>query len=164
MMLRRLCLTAAASQYEAVAEKAIRENGSHIHYLRGLCELATNAREGRRRTRHWQSSRLPADKTLATLEQDCLPLKVRQQLSALLEGEFVKKAKNLLVFGLPGRGKSHLVCAVAHELLLYHDYRVWFTRASQLVHDLLKAKRDLVWDGLLRKLDRFDVVIVDEIG
>ncbi len=163
-MLRALCLTTMARQYETVAEQAGREQWSPVQYLQGLCELEINAREQRRRASHLHSSRLPAAKTMATLELDCFPLKVRQQLPLLLAGEFVKKAENLLVFGLPGRGKSHLVCALARELLLYHDYRVLFTRASALVQELLKAKRDLDLDVLLRKLDRFDVVIVDDVG
>ena len=88
---------------------------------------------------------------------------MRRQLSLLCEGGFVERAENLLAFGLPGRGKTHLVCAIGHELVA-RGYRVLFTPTFRLVQRLLAAKRELALATQLRQLDRCDLVILDDIG
>jgi len=89
---------------------------------------------------------------------------VRRQIADLIEGQFVERAENVLAFGLPGRGKTHLCCAVARELIVAHGYKVLFIPAVHLVQQLLVAKRDLRLENVLKKLDLFDVVLVDDIG
>ena len=84
-------------------------------------------------------------------------------LSKLCSGEFVEQAENVLAFGLPGRGKTHLVCAIGHELT-QQGHAVYFTPTYRLVQRLLAAKRDLTLEKELRRLDRYDVVILDDIG
>jgi DNA replication protein DnaC len=106
---------------------------------------------------------VPSEKTLATLKTERLPSKVRHQLPALCEGSFVSRAENVLAFGLPGRGKTHLVCAVGHELI-HRGYCVFFTPAFRLVQRLLVAKKELTLERELRGLDRYDVTILDDIG
>ena len=66
--------------------------------------------------------------------------------------------------GLPGRGKSHFLAALGRELILRHKYAVLFTPTFKLVQQLLAAKRDLRLEELLRQLDRFDAVILDDLG
>ena len=60
------------------------------------------------------ASRLPAGKTWETFEHDRVPLALRQQLGELASGSFVNRGVNVLAFGLPGTGKTHALCAVAH--------------------------------------------------
>ncbi len=84
-------------------------------------------------------------------------------LPTLCEGDFVERGENLLAFGLPGRGKTHLACAIGHELV-QRGRRVFFTPTFALVQRLLVAKRDLVLEHELARLDRFDAVILDDIG
>ena len=86
-----------------------------------------------------------------------------KQLPTLCEGGFVERGDNLLVFGLPGRGKTHVVCAIGHELI-QRGYRVLFTPTYALVQRLLAAKRDLRLENELAALDAFDAVILDDIG
>jgi DNA replication protein DnaC len=93
-----------------------------------------------------------------------LPATVRRQLPALIEGGFVDRAVNVLAFGLPGRGKTHFLAALGRELILRHSKRVLFRPAFKLVGQLLAAKRDLRLENELKKLDRFDVLILDDIG
>jgi len=76
----------------------------------------------------------------------------------------VDRAENLLTFGLPGRGKSHYVGAIGRELILRHNKSVLFIPAFKLVEKLLNAKKELGLENALKKLDRFDVVILDDIG
>jgi DNA replication protein DnaC len=75
----------------------------------------------------------------------------------------VERAENVLAFGLPGRGKTHLLCAIGHELI-HRGYRVLFAPTYQLVQKLLVAKKELCLEQALKRLDRFDVVLLDDIG
>ena len=81
----------------------------------------------------------------------------------LCEGAFVERGDNVLLFGLPGRGKTHLACAIGHELVR-RGHRVLFTPTYALVQRLLAAKRDLRLEKELAALDGFDAVILDDIG
>ena len=163
-LLRALNLNEIALKSEELTLQAGREGWSHEQYLRVLCELELDRRSKRRTERLLKEARLPEGKTMATLDQDRLPSKLRRQLPSLLEGRFVREAGNILAFGLPGRGKTHLLCAIAHELILRHGLRVLFLPSMHLVQQLLIAKRDLKLESFLRKLDGFDVVLLDDIG
>ena len=92
-----------------------------------------------------------------------MPSKVRRQLPSLCEGGFLDRAENILAFGLPGRGKTHLVCAIGHELV-QHGRAVLFTPTYRLVQRLLVAKKGLRLERDLKALDRYDAVILDDIG
>src|SRR5438093_1618704 len=120
--------------------------------------------DGRRRIdRALRDSDLPAEKTLATLDRARLPQKVTKMLASICDGGFVERGENLLVFGLPGRGKTHVVAAIGHELIR-RGYRVLFTPTFALVQRLLAAKRDLLLEKELAALDGYDAVILDDIG
>ena len=126
-------------------------------------DLEVSERSRRRIERHFKQSSLPGEKTLATLDLDLLPAKVRRRVPSLCQGDFVHRAENVLAFGLPGRGKTHLLCAICHELV-QRGHRVLFTPAFKLVQRLLAAKRELELEKLLRKLDAYDAVLIDDIG
>jgi len=164
VLLRSLCLGEMARVLEATTTQAGRDGWSHEQYLRTLCDVELGRRAERRRERLLKESRLPAGKTLATLDQERLPLRVRRQIAALLEGRFVEQADNVLAFGLPGRGKTHLCCALVHELIVAKGYRALFCPAVHLVQQLLVAKRDLRLEAILRKLDGYDIIVLDDIG
>jgi DNA replication protein DnaC len=164
VLLRSLCLGEMARALEATTDQAGRDGWSHEQYLRALCDVEVSRRAERRRERLLKESRLPDGKTLATLEQERLPLRVRRQVAALLEGRFVEEANNVLAFGLPGRGKTHLCCAIVRELIVAKGYRALFCSALHLVQQLLVAKRDLRLEAALRKLDAYDIVVLDDIG
>jgi DNA replication protein DnaC len=163
ILLRALRLPSFAASYELTAAQAEREGWTFGQYLRVLCELELADRRERRICRLFKQSELPASKTLATLERRKLPAKVASTLPRLCTGSFLDKAENVLVFGLPGRGKTHLVSAIGHELVR-SGRAVLFTPTYRLVQRLLKAKRDLTLERELGRLDRFDAVILDDIG
>jgi DNA replication protein DnaC len=163
MHLRALRLPSFLAHYAEVADKAEKEGWSFGQYLHHLAEIEISERHTRRIERLRKDSHLPADKTLATLDQSKLPAKVRRQLPTLCEGGFVERAENILAFGLPGRGKTHLVCAIGHELV-QRGTAVLFQPAYGLVQRLLRAKRDLALEAEVRRLDRFEAVIIDDIG
>jgi DNA replication protein DnaC len=88
---------------------------------------------------------------------------VATHLNVLNDGSFLNRAENVLAFGNPGSGKTHLLCAIGHELI-QQDRRVLFICCTQLVQDLLIAKKELEMTKLLKKLSRYDAVIIDDIG
>lgn len=162
-LLRTLKLPAFARYAAEVAHKAEREGWTFGRYLHHLAELEVEERRRRRIERYQKESDLPGEKTFATLDRARLPAKVQKQLPTLCEGAFLERGDNLLAFGLPGRGKTHVVCALGHELIL-RGHRVLFTAAFALVQRLLAAKRDLRLEKELATLDGFDAVILDDIG
>lgn len=163
MLLRSLKLPTFARHAEEVAQQAEREGWTFLGYLHHLVELEVEERRRKRIERFQKQSELPRDKTLAALDRARLPAKVAKQLTTLCEGGFVERGDNLLAFGLPGRGKTHLVCAIGHELVM-RGYRVLFTATFALVQRLLAAKRDLRLEDELGVLDGFDAIIIDDIG
>jgi DNA replication protein DnaC len=142
---------------------AQKEDWSLETFLTEILEQEMEGRRLRRIERLQKASRLPEDKTLETFNQDRLPLQTRRLLPQLCSGEFVDRAENLLVFGLPGRGKTHFAAAVGHELVQL-SRSVLFTPTYRLVDRLLRARRDLELEYELRRLDRFEVLILDDIG
>lgn len=163
MRLRALKLPTFVARYEELARDGERQGWSFERYLHGLAETELEDRRRRRIERALKASGLPSEKTLATLKLERFSASVRRLLPTLCRGDFVHDGDNVLAFGLPGRGKTHLVCAIGQELI-QAGFRVLFVPAFRLVQQLLLAKRDLALDHLLKRLDRFDVVILDDIG
>ena len=163
IMLRTLKLPTFAAMHEQVALQGDRDGWTLGQSLRHLCELEIEARRQRKIERLLKAAGLPPDKTLATLDIKRWPTKVQRQIPALCEGDFLDRAENLLVFGLPGRGKSHLCAAIGYELVR-RGRSVHFTSTAMIVQRLLRAKRDLVLERELDRLDHFDAVILDDIG
>jgi DNA replication protein DnaC len=163
MQLRQLKLPSFLACHQELASRAEREGWSFDQYLRQLCDLEFADRRERRIQRLLKQAELPAEKMLATLDVKKLPTKVARLLPRLCEGDFLSRAENILAFGLPGRGKTHLACAIGHELTR-RGHAVLFTPTYRLVQRLLVAKRELALERELRRLDSFDAVILDDIG
>jgi DNA replication protein DnaC len=128
-----------------------------------MLKLECEARRQNRIARNLRASKLPPSKTLENFDKKRLPGKVAAHLNVLTSGSFLNRCENVLAFGNPGSGKTHLLCAIGHELI-EQGRRVLFICCSQLVQDLLIAKRDLAMSKVLKKLSRYDAVIIDDIG
>jgi DNA replication protein DnaC len=163
LMLRALKLPTIAKGVESVAAKAQQEGWSFGQYLHHLVALELEERRRKRIERLQRESDLPGEKTLASLDRSLLPAKVQKLLPALCDGGFLDRGENILAFGLPGRGKTHVVCALGHELVR-RGRRVWFSPTFALVQRLLVAKRDLRLEKELAALDNYDAIILDDIG
>jgi DNA replication protein DnaC len=163
MLLRSFRLPTFGRQYGAVAAQAAREGLSHEAYLLALAQLEAAERKERRTERLLLESRLPREKSLAVFDLARLPPKARTAIAALRDGAFVDRATNLLVFGNPGTGKTHLVAGLGQELVRA-GRTVLFSPTFQIVQRLLAAKRDLRLTAELKRLDRFDALILDDIG
>jgi DNA replication protein DnaC len=128
-----------------------------------LLEQELAGRERRRIERLLKRSGLPEGKTLDQFDFKRLPLKAQRQLQQLAGGDFVDRAGNALFFGLPGTGKTHAAAGVSHALI-QAGRSLLFTPTYKLVGRLLRAKRDYELDTELRRLDQFQVVVLDDIG
>ena len=160
---RTLRMPTAVQVVEETIASAQKENWSLEAFLADLLEQEMEGRRLRRIERLKKAAHLPVEKTLASFDQERLPLRSRRLLPQLCTGEFVDRTENLLVFGLPGRGKTHFAAAVSHELVNI-GRSVFFTPTYRLVDRLLRARRDLELEYELRRLDRFEVLILDDIG
>ena len=161
--LKSLHMPTMRCSYEEVADQARAESWGYEKYLLQLLSLECEVRWQNRIARNLRTSRLPPSKTFENFDKKRLPAKVANHLSVLVNGSFLDRCENILAFGNPGSGKTHLLCAIGHELIA-KGKQVLFTPCSQLVQDLLIAKRGLELTKKLKSLSRFDAVIIDDIG
>lgn len=161
--LKHLHMSGIRRSFEEIADQARAESWSYEQYLLQLLNLECEVRRQNRVSRNLRASRLPPSKTFENFDKKRLPAKVANHLNVLVNGSFLKRSENILAFGNPGSGKTHLLCAIGHELI-EKGKQVFFTSCSQLVQDLLIAKKELELTKKLKKLSRFDVVIIDDIG
>ena len=161
--LKDLHMPTLRAAYTEMADLARSEGYSYERYLLELIEQECEDRRHRRVERFRRASKLPLEKRMDSFDRSRLPEKVKQQIGPLLEGGFLGRSENILAFGNPGSGKTHLLCAIGHELIEL-GYRVLFRPCSLLVQELLAAKKALILPKMLKKLDRYDAIIIDDIG
>ena len=161
--LKELHLPAIRECHPEHSEVARAESLSYEQYLHGLMEYECQIRQHNRIARFQRESRLPLEKTLPAFERKRLPERINAQLSALLDGSFLDRSENILAFGNPGSGKTHLLCAIGLELIA-QQRRVLFRPCSLLVQEMLVAKRDLKLPQYLKRLAKYDAIIIDDIG
>src|SRR5947199_1956652 len=162
-LLKELHLPSFRAGYEELARQAQAEGHSYEQYLLALAQRESQERRNKRVERLLHDSRLPLEKSWQALDLQRLPPKVVQQARTLLEGSFLDRHENVLVFGQPGSGKTHLLSALGQELVRL-GRRVLFRKCGLLVQELLAAKRDLKLLALLKRLAGYEALIVDDLG
>jgi len=165
---KRIQELATAFKLPTVAQEVCRRfvDAGHAEALDTLLEVLeaeVSDRRERRVTRLRRASGLPPAKTMATLDLKRFPSKLAHLIRELAGGDFLDRAENVLAFGLPGVGKSHVATAIGHALI-DSGRSVLYQPTFRLVQDLLAAKRDLQLPRALRKLDLFDAILLDDIG
>jgi DNA replication protein DnaC len=161
--LKSLHMPTIRRSYEEVAEQARADSWGYEQYLLELLNFECEVRRQNRISRNLRTSKLPPSKTFENFDKKRLPAKVANHLNVLVNGSFLNRSENILAFGNPGSGKTHLLCAIGHALI-ERGKKVLFITCGQLVQDLLIAKRELEITKKLKKLSKFDVVIIDDIG
>tara|TARA_B100001971_G_scaffold208610_1_gene230699 strand:- start:340 stop:1080 length:741 start_codon:yes stop_codon:yes gene_type:complete len=161
--LKALRLPTVRDCYADMAETARMESHSYEQYLEEVLEREREERRRKRIERLLRISKLPLEKSLDSFDRKRLPPKVGAQLSVLLDGGFLDRKENVLAFGNPGSGKTHLLCAIGQELV-YQGRKVLFHHCDLLVQELLLAKDQLRLAALLKKLSRYEALIIDDIG
>src|SRR5947199_2911133 len=162
-LLKELHLPSFRAGYEELARQAQAEGHSYEQYLLALAQRESQERRNKRVERLLHDSRLPLEKSWQALDIRRLPPRVVQQARALLEGSFLERHENVLVFGQPGSGKTHLLSAIGQELGRA-GRKVLFRKCALLVQELLAAKRDLKLPGVLKKLSGYEALILDDLG
>lgn len=161
--LKRLLLPVIKREFTIQAEKARKDLWGYEEYLFELVQKEIEGRENRRVERWLRESNLPISKSLASFDFSRLPKGLQHQFNALKDGRFVDRKENILFFGTPGGGKTHLMCGLAQEVIR-KGFKAYFRSCSALIQELLAAKKDLKLNRLLRKLTSYDVLAIDEIG
>jgi len=162
-LLTELRLTRMKECYEEIGARALQNQLSYEEYLYELLLQEYEERMHNRIGRLLRQSKLPIGKTLKTLDRKRLPAKVNKQLSMLLDGSFTSRAENVLVFGSPGSGKSHLISALGHELV-NQGKRVLFYRCDILLQEFLHIKQELKLPWKFGQISRCDAIVIDDIG
>lgn len=164
MLLKELKLSAIGGQWEALAHKALDEQWPPQQYLAALCEHECASRLHKRLQRYTRESKLPPGKRLSNFDT-CVTSGIKaNQITALAKHtEWVGKAENVMLFGASGLGKTHLAAGMGYALI-EADIRVKFSSAGTLVQELQKARSELKLAEALVRLDKYAVLIVDDIG
>jgi DNA replication protein DnaC len=164
LLLSDLRLPAIKLMWAQLAEQSDKEGWPAARFLAALAEHEIAERGRRRIARHLAEARLPVGKTLASFDFEAVPVVSKAQVMALTAGDsWIENGANLLLFGPPGAGKSHLAAAIG-VALIDNGWRVLFMRTSDLVQRLQIARRELALEGTIAKLDKYHLLILDDIA
>lgn len=161
--LKELHLPTVRECFQDEADIARSEGLSYEQYLFGIMRHERETRIRNRIARDLRASKLPLEKTLETFDQTRLDRKIKAHVKVLVDGTFLDRCENVLAFGNPGSGKTHLLCAIGQELI-YQGKRILFRPCNLLVQELLIAKRELQLARALKRLAKYDAIIIDDIG
>jgi DNA replication protein DnaC len=147
-----------------LAEQADKEGWPAARFLAALAELEIADRGRRRIERHLAEARLPVGKTLDAFDFAAVPMISKAQVMALAPGDgWIQQGSNILLFGPPGAGKSHLAAAIGLALI-ENGWRVLFMRTTDLVQRLQVARRELALESAIAKLDKYHLLVLDDIA
>jgi DNA replication protein DnaC len=164
LLLSELRLPGVKAVWPDLAAQADKEGWPAARFLATLAEHEMVERGRRRFERHLEEARLPPGKTIENFDFDAVPMVSKAQVMALAAGDaWIEKGANLLLFGGPGGGKSHLAAALGLALV-ENGWRVLFTRTTDLVQKLQTARRDLMLESAIAKLDKYHLLILDDIA
>jgi DNA replication protein DnaC len=164
LFLADLRLPAIKQVWATLAQQSDKEGWPAARFLAALAEHEIADRGRRRIERHLAEAKLPVGKTLDSFDFDAVPMISKAQVMALTAGDsWLEKGANLLLFGPPGGGKSHLAAAIGLALV-ENGWRVLFTRTSDLVQRLQIARRELALENAIAKLDKYHLLICDDIA
>ncbi|WP_420874093.1 IS21-like element helper ATPase IstB [Novosphingobium olei] len=146
------------------AAQADKEGWPASRFLAALAEHELAERDRRRIERHLAEAHLPAGKTLDCFAFDAVPMISKAQVMALCAGDgWLEQGANLILFGPPGGGKTHLAAAIGLALA-ERGWRVLFTRTSDLVQRLQVARRELALESAMAKLDKYHLLVLDDFA
>ena len=161
--LQTLKLPAFRRSYEALARQAAAEGWPYEDYLRELLAAEVQSRQERAAACRLREAHFPDIKTLDQIDWQALSGISRPEILELASCDYIQRAEAVVFAGPIGTGKTHLAIALGVEAAR-RRFRVVFTRAAELVRTLREARDERSLGQLHRRLQRADVVIVDELG
>jgi DNA replication protein DnaC len=164
LLLAELRLPAVKLVWADLAAQADKEGWPAARFLAALAEHEVAERARRRIERHLAEARLPPGKTIDTFDFEIAPVVSKAQVMALAAGDaWLGMGANLILFGPPGTGKSHLASALGFALV-ENGWRVLFTRTTDLVQRLQIARRELALESAIAKLDKYHLLVLDDLA
>lgn len=164
LMLKRLRLSAFTEQWKAIADKALHDQWRPEQYLSELCHIELASRTDKRQMRYAKESDLPSGKHLGAFDFTAIEGINKARMYELADNhDWIRQGANLLLFGASGVGKTHLASSLGYSLI-EAGTRVKFYSASALVQQLQEAKQSLKLQDALNKLDKYQALIIDDIG
>jgi DNA replication protein DnaC len=164
LLLAELRLPAIKQVWASLATQADKEGWPAARFLAVLAEHEMAERSRRRIERHLAEARLTSGKTIDTYDFDAVPVVSKAQVMALAAGDaWLDRGANLILFGPPGGGKSHLAAALGFALV-ENGWRVLFTRTTDLVQRLQIARRELALEAAIAKLDKYHLLVLDDLA
>ena len=163
-MLTELRLPTIKHLWESFTTQADQEGWPGARLLATLFEHELADRARRRIERHLGEARLPPGKTLENFDFKVVPMVSKAQVNALSAGDgWLNQGANLMLFGPPGTGKSHLAAAIGLALV-ENGWRVLFMRTTDLVQRLQLARRELSLESAIARLHKYHLLILDDIS
>ncbi len=164
VMLKELRLATIGRHWAEMAKSNKAQKWTHERYLSELCELEVSNRYSRRLTRFQRESKIPPGKTLSNFDFDQNEDINRAQIEALASNvDWISQARNLLLFGASGLGKTHIACAIGSGLI-EQGVRVKHYPATALVQELQRARDEYGLESHLHKLNKYKLIILDDLG
>ena len=164
LILNDLRLPGIKQTWPDMAARSDKEGWPAARFLAALAEHEIAERDRRRIERHLGEAKLPPGKTLDSFAFDAVPMISRAQVMAICAGDgWLEQGANLILFGPPGGGKSHLAAAIGLALI-ENGWRVLFTRTSDLVQRLQVARRELTLEAAIARLDKYHLLVLDDIA
>lgn len=149
--------------WEDLAHQARDANWSHEEYLTAVLERQVADRECAGSIMRVRTAHFPAVKTLEDFNLDHLPSLRKDVLAHLATAMFVPKAENVVLLGPPGIGKTHLAIGLGIKAA-QAGYSVLFDTATNWIARLSKAHHAGTLDVELKKIRRYKLIIIDEVG
>ena len=152
------------SHWPSLAQQAESESWSPAQFLYALCEQELEHRQIARQQRLLRGAHLPWQKGLEGFDHGHLEPRHWQELQGLArQTTWLLQAENLLLFGPSGVGKTHLAIAITMAMV-QQDQPCRFFPATTLVQLLQKAKASYELPAMLQRLDRYALLVIDDIS
>lgn len=160
---KRLKMPGLARSLEALARQAREDRWTHEEFLYEVLATELTSREQSAAQSRVREAKFPEIKTLDAFDFDGSDGIDRALVAHLAKATWLSEAKNVILAGPIGTGNTHLAIAIGVEAARQR-HRVSFWRAADLVRALVEAKSQAELGRMHRRLQRADLLIVDELG